>query len=117
MQRVLGLRRSDMTRCSLSILVCTAVIAAACSTGTGGSGSSASTGATAADTKTFLDSVNETMGKLDVEQNQAGWVAENFITDDTEAINAKVTQRVTDAIARFAKESTKYDRVDVPADQ
>jgi len=71
----------------------------------------------AADAKRFLATVNDTMKKLEVEASQAGWVQQNFITDDTEAIQARVNQRVTDAIARFAKESAKYDTVDVPADE
>jgi peptidyl-dipeptidase A len=70
-----------------------------------------------ADAKKFLDDVNETMKRLEVEANQAGWVQQNFITDDTEALQARVNQRVTDAIAKYAKESVKYDKVTVPADQ
>ena len=42
---------------------------------------------------------------------------QTFITDDTEAIAAQASQAANDAGARFAKESTKYDKVDVPADQ
>ena len=42
---------------------------------------------------------------------------QTFITDDTEAIAARANQAANDAGARFAKESTKYDKVDVPADQ
>jgi peptidyl-dipeptidase A len=57
------------------------------------------------------------MHGLSVEQNQAGWVQQNFITDDTEALQAKVSQRVIGTIAAFAKEATKYDKVDVPPDQ
>src|SRR5689334_17262400 len=71
---------------------------------------------TAADAKQFLDGVNESMKRLEVEQNQAGWVQQNFITDDTEAIQARVNQRVTDAIAKYAKEAARFDKVDVPAD-
>ena len=70
-----------------------------------------------ADAKKFLDNVNETMKRLGIQQNQASWVQQTFITDDTEALNARVTQEVTDAIVRFAKESPKYDKVDVPADE
>ena len=72
---------------------------------------------TAADAKQFLDTVNDTMKRLEIEQNQAGWVQQNFITDDTEALQARVNQRVIDAIAKYAKESAKFDKVDVPADQ
>src|SRR5438552_1184079 len=67
--------------------------------------------------KEFLDGVNDTMRGLEIEQNRAGWVQQNFITDDTEALEAKVNQRVIETIARFAKEATRYDKVDVPADQ
>jgi len=72
---------------------------------------------TAADAKQFLETVNDTMHRLGVEQNQSGWVQQNFITDDTEALSARVNQRYIDTIARFAKDATKYDKVDVPADQ
>ena len=72
---------------------------------------------TAADANTFLGAVSDTMLRLGVEQSQSGWVQQNFITDDTEALQARVNQRYIDAVARFAKEATKYDKVDVPADQ
>src|SRR5215831_6915745 len=72
---------------------------------------------TAADAAQFLGSVSDTMKKLSVEANQAGWVQQNFITDDTEALEARVNQRFTDAVARFAKESARFDKVSVPADQ
>jgi len=103
------------------VAVCTALVVAviaagACSGTTGGGSGGPTSTATPADAKKFMDTVNEALGKLDIEQNQAGWIAENFITDDTEAINAKVTQEVTDAAVRFAKESTKYEKVEVPAD-
>ncbi len=76
--------------------------------------SRAQSGPTAADAQKFLDNVNETMRRLGVEQNQAGWVQQNFITDDTDALAARVNQRYIDAIARFAKEATAYDRVELP---
>src|SRR5437763_5935490 len=75
------------------------------------------TTSTAADAKKFLDEVNDTMLRLGVEQNQAGWVQQNFITDDTEALSARANQRFIDTVARFAKQATRYDHVEVPADQ
>src|SRR5713101_7545930 len=72
---------------------------------------------TAADAKAFLDNANQTMLKLGVQGNQAGWVQQNFITDDTEALSARVNQQVIDAIAHFAKESTRFDRLNLPADE
>jgi peptidyl-dipeptidase A len=80
-------------------------------------GPARSTTPTAADAKTFLSAVNDTMLRLGVEQGQAGWVQQNFITDDTEALQARVNQRYIDAVARYAKEATKYDGVEVSADE
>src|SRR5262245_50398277 len=54
-------------------------------------GCSASTSSTptAADAKAFLDTVDGSLKKLLVEGGQAGWVAQNFITEDTEALDAR----------------------------
>ena len=43
--------------------------------------------------------------------------AANFITDDTEALSALANRRYIDAVARFAKGATAFDKVTVPADQ
>jgi peptidyl-dipeptidase A len=72
---------------------------------------------TPADAKAFLDNVNQTMLRLGVEANQGGWVQQNFITDDTGALAARANQRFIDAIARFVKDATRYDTLDLPADQ
>jgi peptidyl-dipeptidase A len=71
------------------------------------------TAPTAADAKKFLDEVNETGLKLATESNQASWVSENFITDDTSALNARASQRAIDAAVRYAKDAVKFDHVDV----
>jgi len=95
-----------------SAAIVLAVLAAACASPQTGSAPSA-----AATTK-FLADVNDSMKKLEIEANQSGWVQQNFITDDTEAIQARVNQRVTDAIARYAKDAVKYDKVTVsPAER
>jgi peptidyl-dipeptidase A len=69
----------------------------------------------AADTKVFLDRVNETMLKLGIAQSRAGWIQQTYITDDTDAIAARLNQEYIDAVARFAKEAAKYDRADAAA--
>ena len=58
------------------------LLAAACAGILGCAGSSGAP-PTAADAKTFLDTVNDTMKRLGVEQSRAGWVQQTFITDDT----------------------------------
>jgi peptidyl-dipeptidase A len=71
---------------------------------------------TAADAQKFIDDANALLLKLGTEASQAGWVSENFITDDTEAIVARVNKEAIDAAARLAKESVKYDKLDLPVD-
>src|SRR5262245_42187414 len=97
-------------RTCLAALTCSTLILAAC-------GRAAEPAPTPADAKKFLDEVNDAALRLTVEQGEAGWVQQNFITDDTEALAARTNQRVIDALARFAKQSTKYDKVEVPADE
>ena len=72
---------------------------------------------TPADAKAFLADANATTLKLGSQQGQSGWVQQTFITDDTEAISARANQAANDAGARFAKASTKYDAVQVSADE
>jgi peptidyl-dipeptidase A len=71
---------------------------------------------TAADAERFLADVNQTMLRLGVEQQRAAWVAENFITVDTEAMGARANQLFTDAIARYAKDAVKFDNVELSPD-
>ena len=99
-------------------LFCATSVAAVLAAGIGCAGGGSSTAApSAADAKAFLTTVNDTVKKLGIEGAQAGWVAQNFITPDTEALDARATQANADAIARFAKESTKFDKVQVSADE
>ena len=71
---------------------------------------------TAADAKKFIDEVNDTLLKLNVEVSQANWVSENFITDDTSSLNARANQRLIDKTAQYAKDAVRFDHTDVPAD-
>ncbi len=94
----------------VGLFTCTAACAKSAS-------SSPEASATPADAKAFLDNVNGTMRKLGIAESQAGWVQQTYITDDTEAISARASQEFNDSTARFAKASTKFDKVDTPADQ
>ncbi|MBI3941293.1 MAG: M2 family metallopeptidase [Acidobacteria bacterium] len=71
---------------------------------------------TSAHARQFIDHANQVMLKLGTEQQQARWASETYITDDTQAISARANQAYIDAIAGLAKESARFDRVDVPAD-
>src|SRR5262245_15391542 len=93
-----------MRRSALVLLLASAV--AACSTGS----------ATAEQAKTFIDNVNATALRLGLDAAQAAWIQSTYITDDTEAINARANKVYIDAMARFAKEAVKFDNVEVPGD-
>jgi peptidyl-dipeptidase A len=67
--------------------------------------------------RAFLAQVSDTLTRLWIAGGQAGWVAQTYITDDTEAIDARTNQEVIAAQARFAKESTAFDAVDVSPDE
>jgi peptidyl-dipeptidase A len=62
----------------------------------------------------FLRRVNDDLLRLYVANAQTGWVAQNFITDDTEAVDARATQAAADATARYVKEATRFEKVELP---
>jgi peptidyl-dipeptidase A len=72
---------------------------------------------TAEDARKFIDDANDLMLRLGNAQQQAGWVADTFITDDTQAISARANEEFSDEIAALAKDSTRFDTLDLPADQ
>jgi peptidyl-dipeptidase A len=78
---------------------------------------SSSSTPTAAGAKSFLDTANATTLRLGIQQGQAGWVQQTFITDDTEAIAARANQAANEAGAKFAKEAVQYDGVQVSAEE
>src|SRR5262245_55793341 len=75
------------------------------------SGSSSNSTPTAADSKTFLDDVNDTLFKLALEAGQAGWISQTYITDDASALYARANQRFIDKTAQYAKEAVRFDNV------
>jgi hypothetical protein len=64
--------------------------------------------------KKVLDEVDASFTRLGLDASRAGWLAQNFITTDTDA---RATQALADASSRFAKEAVRFDIVEVPADQ
>ena len=68
---------------------------------------------TATDADRFLADANQTLLRLAIEQQRAAWVAQNFITVDTEVVSAHANQQLATAGTRLAKEAVKYDHVDV----
>ncbi len=73
--------------------------------------------ATAEEAAAFLEKVDAEMLDLGIALSRAGWVQQNFITIDTEALNASATEAFSAAVAGFAREATRFDGLDLPPDQ
>ena len=71
---------------------------------------------TAEEAKAFLANANATLLRLNTAGSQAGWVAQNFITEDTEALDSRATRALSDASAKFAKDAVRFDKVDLSPD-
>ncbi len=98
-------------RTSCSAVVAAALIGSACS------GAVPSDTPAPADAEAFLAEVDATLERRWIEMNQAGWVAQTYITPDTEALDARATLSAVDAITRFAKDATRFDEAEVTPEQ
>jgi peptidyl-dipeptidase A len=67
--------------------------------------------------RALLSRANDTMLKLGTAAGQAGWVSSTYITPDTEALNARANQQYIEAVAKYAKDATRFDRVELSADE
>jgi len=94
-----------------------AVIASAALVLAVGCSRAATSAPTSADATKFLDEVDRTLTRLSIEANRAGWVTQNFITTDTEAMDARATQASADASSRFAKDAVRFDKIGVTPEQ
>jgi hypothetical protein len=56
----------------------------------------------------FLAQANENLLKLGNAANEAGWVQDNFITVDTQAISARATENLVNAATDYAKRAAKF---------
>src|ERR1700691_5195640 len=70
----------------------------------------------AEDAKKFLDEAETKSLALGNESQQAAWVQENFITDDTESLSALASQRAIDYGVALAKGAKSFDNVQLPED-
>ena len=69
---------------------------------------------TAHDARAFLDEVNREALRLGIAAGRAGWVQANFITQDTEIISAQANEAFVNALTRYAKEASRFDKVQLP---
>jgi len=66
----------------------------------------------------FLQDVEENLRRLWVARDRAGWVSENFITDDTDALAAAGEEATAGYVADAIARSRRYDAIrgELPAD-
>ena len=80
------------------------------------SSKSANAAPTVAEAEQFISRAETELFDLWIKSGRATWVAENFITVDTEAISADADQAVEEATARLAAQAKRYEKLRLPPD-
>ena len=71
---------------------------------------------TPAEAHQFLKVTEEKFDKLSLDGNRAAWVAQNFITEDTEALTAYFGEQQLDESGKAALAARRFNGVKMPAD-
>src|SRR5438093_2459762 len=71
---------------------------------------------TVAEAEAFMRKAEARLAELSVKSNQANWVHDNFITDDTEALAAKTNDEVTAVTTELVEQSKRFDGLKMPTD-
>src|SRR5579859_1111240 len=71
---------------------------------------------TVAEAETFMNKAEAQLFDLGVRAGRAGWVQENFITDDTEAIAAQANEKLTAVVTQLALDARRFDGLKMPPD-
>jgi peptidyl-dipeptidase A len=69
---------------------------------------------TVAEATRFINEAEQRLLDLGIKASRATWVAENFITDDTEQIAADANEVVNTASTNYAKEAHRFDTLQLP---
>ena len=69
---------------------------------------------TVAAARRFIENAERDLFGLSVLANQAGWVAANFITEDTEALSAEHQKNLNVAVQRFAMQAKRFEKLALP---
>ena len=64
----------------------------------------------------FIRNAEEKLLQLNVLASRADWVKATYITEDTEILAAKAEERAISAQVELAKQSTRFDHLNLPAD-
>ncbi|WP_263366419.1 M2 family metallopeptidase [Edaphobacter bradus] len=71
---------------------------------------------TAADAQAFMDKAETELLNLANEASRASWVQETYITDDTEAISAKASERLLNKTNELVIGARRFDGLTLPPD-
>ena len=66
---------------------------------------------TTEEARKFIDEAEEKLLLLGVDAARAAWVKDTYITDDSEAVAAKLDERAISAAVEYAKQSTRFDGI------
>jgi peptidyl-dipeptidase A len=71
---------------------------------------------TAAEAEKFVTDAEARLKALAEEAGRAEWIKNTYITGDSEILAAQANQRAISAAVEYAKEATRFDGLDLPAD-
>jgi peptidyl-dipeptidase A len=69
---------------------------------------------TLAEAEQFISQAEARLNELNTRAARAGWVQENFITDDTEAIAADANEQSTAAVTELVEQAKRFDGLALP---
>jgi peptidyl-dipeptidase A len=69
---------------------------------------------TVAEAEQFMSQAESRLNALNTRAARAGWVQENFITDDTEAISADANEQGTAAVTELVEQAKRFDGLTLP---
>lgn len=103
----------------LALIIAAALGVTACtpaSNSTSNANQAAAKPATADEAKAFVAKASEEMAALLIEAQRADWIANTYITEDTEALSAEANEKMTETVVRMANEAARFNGIDVDAD-
>ena len=71
---------------------------------------------TAEDAKTFIANAQKELEKLQMPAAQAAWAYQTYIIQDTAAVSAYLSEKLSSRASELAKESAKFNQVEVDPD-
>jgi peptidyl-dipeptidase A len=71
--------------------------------------------ATPEDARKFTADAEQKLLSLNIDSGRADWIKSTYITDDTEAIDAKLDERAINAQVEYAQQATRFDGLNLDA--